>query len=188
MHSRLAVFGGLAAASFLLAACGAGGSYATGPGGQPTVAPVGSSPSPAASPTIAPVATPKATPTPAPRPSGTTIGTGNTRLGSILVDAKGRTVYLFVADFGTSSRCNSAQCVQYWPPVLTTGSPQAGAGANAALLGTTKRADGTTEVTYAGHPLYYFISDKRAGDLTGQGIDGFGGPWYVVSPSGKAIV
>jgi predicted lipoprotein with Yx(FWY)xxD motif len=112
---------------------------------------------------------------------------GNTRLGQVLVDGKGRTVYLFVADSGTQSNCNSSACVQYWPPVLTTGSPQAGPGASASLLGTTTRKDGKTEVTYAGHPLYYFISDAKAGDVTGQGINGFGGPWYVVSPAGMQI-
>jgi len=71
--------------------------------------------------------------------------------------------------------------------VLTAGAPSAGAGADPALLGTTQRKDGTAQVTYAGHPLYYFITDKKAGDVTGQGINGFGGPWYVVSPSGRQI-
>ena len=116
-----------------------------------------------------------------------TIAVGSTRLGQVLVDSKGRTVYLFAADSGTKSTCNSSACVQYWPPVLTTGAPQAGTRVNASLLGTTTRPDGTTEVTYAGHPLYYFISDNKAGDVTGQGINGFGGPWYVVSPSGTRI-
>jgi predicted lipoprotein with Yx(FWY)xxD motif len=111
-----------------------------------------------------------------------------TRLGDVLVDSSGRTVYLFLADRGTTSSCNSSACVLYWPPVLTKGAPQASAGVNASLLGTTHRADGTTEVTYAGHPLYYFISDKKPGDVTGQGINGFGAPWYVVARSGMRIV
>jgi predicted lipoprotein with Yx(FWY)xxD motif len=141
---------------------------------------------PSANPT--PIANPTPSANPTPRvATGTTIGIGSTRLGRILIDGKGRTLYLFVADSGTRSACNSSACVQYWPPVLTTGAPQAGSGLNGSLLGTTVRRDGTTEVTYAGHPLYYFISDKKAGDVTGQGIDGFGGPWYVVSPSGMAI-
>jgi predicted lipoprotein with Yx(FWY)xxD motif len=110
-----------------------------------------------------------------------------TRLGDILVNSGGRTIYLFLADKGTKSSCNSSACVLYWPPVLTKGAPQAGAGVKASLLGTTRRADGTTEVTYAGHPLYYFISDKKPGDVTGQGINGFGGLWYVLSPSGMLI-
>jgi predicted lipoprotein with Yx(FWY)xxD motif len=108
-------------------------------------------------------------------------------LGQVLVDPKGLTVYLFLADKGTSSSCNSASCVQYWPPVLTNGAPQPGAGVSAPLLGTTTRADGTTQVTYAGHPLYLFLSDMKAGDVTGQGVNAFGAPWYVVSPSGMQI-
>jgi len=122
-----------------------------------------------------------------PQANGTTIQVASSRLGQILVDAKGRTVYLFLADSGTTSACNSASCVQNWPPVLTTGAPQAGPGASASLLGTTTRADGTTEVTYASHPLYYFIADKQPGQVTGQGIDAFGAPWYVVSPAGMQI-
>ena len=73
------------------------------------------------------------------------------------------------------------------PPVLTTGAPQAGTGADASLLGTTTRTDGKVEVTYAGHPLYYFIQDKAAGDATGQGVNGFGGLWWVLTPSGAAM-
>src|SRR6266849_6249009 len=88
---------------------------------------------------------------------------------------------------GTASTCNSASCVQYWPPVLTSAAPVAGAGVNGSLLGTTARADGTTQVTYGGHPLYRFISDKKAGDATGQGVTAFGAPWYVVSPSGALV-
>jgi len=181
MHSKLVFSGGLVAAALLAAACGSASTVATNPYGTP-----------AASPSVAPVVPPSANPTPiSPTPkvaSGTTIGVGSTRLGRILVDGKGRTVYLFVADSGTKSTCNSSACVQYWPPVLTTGAPQAGTGLNASLLGTSKRQDGTTEVTYSGHPLYYFISDKKAGDVSGQGINGFGGPWYVVSPSGKQML
>jgi predicted lipoprotein with Yx(FWY)xxD motif len=180
MHSKLVFSGGLVAAALLAVACGGASTVATNPYGTPV-----------ASPSVAPVVVPSANPTPiSPTPkvaSGTTIRVGSTRLGRIVVDGKGRTVYLFVADSGTKSTCNSSACVQYWPPVLTTGAPQAGTGVNASLLGTLKRQDGTTEVTYAGHPLYYFISDKKAGDVAGQGINGFGGPWYVVSPSGKQI-
>jgi predicted lipoprotein with Yx(FWY)xxD motif len=176
MRSKLVYSSGLVAA-VLIAACGSTstGAYGTLP----------------ASPSVAPVVQPSASPTPVnPTPkvaSGTKIAVGSTRLGQILVDGKGRTLYLFLADKGTKSACNSSACVQYWPPVVTNGAPQAGAGVKASLLGMTTRQDGTTEVTYAGHPLYYFISDKKAGDVTGQGIDGFGGPWYVVSPSGMRV-
>ena len=168
MHSKLVFTGGLVAAALIAVACG-------NPYAAPTV-----------SPSAAPSVLPSVNPTPA-AASGITIAVGSTRLGQVLVDGKGRTVYLFAADSGTKSTCNSSACVQYWPPVLTTGAPQGGTGVNASLLGTTSRQDGTIEVTYAGHPLYYFISDNKAGDVTGQGINSFGGPWYVVSPSGTRI-
>ncbi len=119
--------------------------------------------------------------------SGTTIAVAsNAKLGQILVDGAGKTLYLFVADTGSSSTCYTA-CAQLWPPVLTSGHPQAGTGTTASLLGTTTRTDGKTEVTYGGHPLYYFVSDKQAGDTTGQGVDSFGALWWVVSPSGAAV-
>jgi predicted lipoprotein with Yx(FWY)xxD motif len=107
-------------------------------------------------------------------------------LGAILVDGSGKTVYLFVADKGTASTCYTS-CATVWPPVLTTGAPVAGTGATSSLLGTTTRTDGKVEVTYAGHPLYYFIQDKKPGDTTGQGVNGFGGLWWVLSPAGAAI-
>ena len=75
----------------------------------------------------------------------------------------------------------------YWPPVLTNGAPVPGAGLNTSLLGTTKRSDGTTEVTYGGHPLYYVVTDHNPGDTTGQGVNNFGAPWDVVGPDGTQI-
>lgn len=110
----------------------------------------------------------------------------NAKLGKILVDGGGKTVYLFEADKTTASTCYG-DCATYWPPVLTTGAPDAGAGVNASLLGTTTRKDGTKEVTYGGHPLYYVITDQKAGDTTGQGVNNFGAPWDVVGPDGKQI-
>ena len=177
MNSRLALTGSLVAAAFIAAACSTT-TTSTGPYGA-------TNPPPSAAPSVAPVAAPSA---PAPRAaSGTAINLASTRLGQVLVDSKGLTVYLFQADSNTTSNCNSASCVQYWPPVLTSAAPVAGAGVNGSLLGTTARADGTTQVTYGGHPLYRFISDKKAGDATGQGVTAFGAPWYVVSPSGALI-
>ena len=174
-RSKLVLTGGLAAVALFAAACGAGTPYASSPSASPSA-------SQSASPVYgSPSAIPSA------QAKGTMIAVASTRLGRILVDSSGRTVYLFVADAGTRSSCNSAACVKAWPPVLTAGSPQAGSGVNTALLGTTTRNDGKTEVTYAGHPLYYFISDKKAGDVSGQDIDAFGGPWYVISPSGTRI-
>jgi predicted lipoprotein with Yx(FWY)xxD motif len=177
MFSKLVIAGSLMAAAVTLAACD---SSSVGPYAAAT------SPTPTSAPTAAPVyATPSAVASP--QVTGITIKLGNSKLGEILVGPSGRTVYLFLADSGTSSNCNSASCVQNWPPVLTKGAPQAGPGVSASLLGTTTRKDGTTEVTYAGHPLYYFIADQQAGQVSGQGIDAFGAPWYVVSPSGMQI-
>ena len=129
-----------------------------------------------------------ASPSPSPvAAAGMTIAVvTNAKLGQILVDGKGMTVYLWVADTGTTSTCYTT-CATFWPPVLTTGAPQAGAGAQASLLGTTTRTDGMVQVTYAGHPLYYFQKDKQAGDATGQGSNGFGALWWVMSPAGTAM-
>jgi len=160
MHSRLLVTAFVVAA-LLMAACGS--SAQSTANGSPSV-PASSSP---AGPSTIAVAT-------------------NPKLGQILVDGAGKTLYLFVADSGSSSTCYTS-CAQLWPPVLTSGPPQAGTGATASLLGTTTRTDGKTEVTYGGHPLYYFVSDKQAGDATGQGVDSFGALWWVVSASGAAV-
>jgi predicted lipoprotein with Yx(FWY)xxD motif len=104
--------------------------------------------------------------------------------GTFLVDSSGRALYLFEADKGKTSTCNGA-CAAAWPPLTTDGAPTAGAGVKANLLGTTKRDDGKMEVTYNGHPLYYFANDSAPGDIKGQGVDAFGAEWYVVSPEGK---
>lgn len=111
----------------------------------------------------------------------------NGTLGSILVAGpKGRTVYLFAADKGPSSTCSGA-CAEVWPPVTTTGNPKAAGGAVSANLGTITRSDGTKQVTYKGHPLYYYVGDPSSGDTSGQGIDSFGAAWYVLSPSGSEV-
>ncbi|HEY3069944.1 MAG TPA: hypothetical protein VGJ34_06470 [Gaiellaceae bacterium] len=117
----------------------------------------------------------------------TTIAVKSSSLGQILVDGKGMTLYLFEKDTGTTSTC-SGSCADFWPPVTTTGTPTAGQGVMAGKLGTTMRSDGKTEVTYNGHPLYYYVGDKKPGDMTGQGLNAFGALWYVLSPGGKAIV
>lgn len=110
----------------------------------------------------------------------------NAKLGQILVDGNGRTLYLFEADKGSSSTCYG-DCAAYWPPLLTGGPPMPGTGVNASLLGTTKRTDGTTEVTYGGHPLYYVVTDHNPGDATGQAVSNFGAAWYVVGTNGNKI-
>ena len=103
-----------------------------------------------------------------------------------LVDEDGRTLYLWVADTSTTSNCSGA-CATAWPPVTTEGAPVAEDGATASALGTTHRADGSVQVTYNGHPLYYFVADKKAGQTAGQGSDEFGAKWWEVDASGSAI-
>ncbi len=110
----------------------------------------------------------------------------NGRLGTILTDAAGRTVYLRTNDEGSKSSC-TADCAQNWPPLTVTGKPTAGSGIDGGLLATTSRQDGTTQVTLAGHPLYYFAFDKQSGDVNGEGVNAYGGLWYVVSPAGASI-
>jgi len=114
------------------------------------------------------------------------VGTKTGSLGTFLVDGKGRALYLWEADHGSTSTCTGA-CAQAWPPLTITGPPKASGAVRGSLLGTTKRADGSREVTYAGHPLYLFAGDSRAGQTTGQGSTGFGAPWWVVTPAGKAL-
>jgi predicted lipoprotein with Yx(FWY)xxD motif len=155
---------GLAALTLVLAACGASGSSAYGAGGYGGAAPV----------------------TPSTAGTAATVDLHKSSLGPILVDAQGKTLYLFEADKNGKSAC-SGPCATAWPPLLSNGAPQAAAGATASLIGTTARRDGGSQVTYAGHPLYYFVGDKAAGDVTGQGIDQFGAKWYVVGKDGKKI-
>ena len=117
---------------------------------------------------------------------GTTVDIARSPLGRILVDSKGRTLYDFPPDMRGASTCYGA-CAALWPPLTTTGKPHAGAGVSASLLGTTKRSDGKLEVTYGGHPLYYYVADTKPGQTTGQGLIQFGAPWWAISPAGKEI-
>lgn len=116
----------------------------------------------------------------------TQVKVAKTRLGRILVDSRGIALYDFVKDKGGKSACYGA-CAALWPPLITHGKPIAGNGVRRSLLGTTKRKDGKLEVTYAGHPLYYFVTDRKPGQTTGQGVNQFGGPWWVLSAAGKEI-
>jgi predicted lipoprotein with Yx(FWY)xxD motif len=109
------------------------------------------------------------------------------KLGTILaVGSKKMTVYMFEGDHGASSSCTGA-CASVWPPVTSTGAATAAGAANSADLGTITRSDGTTQVTYKGHPLYFFAKDKDSGDAYGQGVKGFGSDWYVIAPSGNKV-
>jgi predicted lipoprotein with Yx(FWY)xxD motif len=121
------------------------------------------------------------------RPSqGALVGLRTTGLGKVLVDARGRTLYLFEKDKRGKSACKGA-CTAYWPPLISAARPRPGKGVSASLLGLTKRADGKRQVTYAGHPLYKFSGDAKPGDTTGEGLKDFGGAWDVVAASGRAV-
>lgn len=110
----------------------------------------------------------------------------STPLGKILVASNGKTLYLFMHDKSTKSTCTGA-CATYWPPLITTGAPKAGTGVNAALLGTTRRGNDQMQVTYNGHPLYFFVKDAKAGQTTGEGVSAFGAKWFAVSPAGGKV-
>jgi predicted lipoprotein with Yx(FWY)xxD motif len=115
-----------------------------------------------------------------------TVGVANENVGKILVDSRGRTLYLFEHDSGMRSTCTGA-CAAEWPPLRATGKTTVGAGANASIVATSARSDGKPQVTYNGHPLYLFSADQKAGDTNGQGVNAFGGLWYVLSSSGDEI-
>jgi predicted lipoprotein with Yx(FWY)xxD motif len=119
--------------------------------------------------------------------SGASVGTAALAPGTALVDGSGRALYLFEADQGTMSTCTGS-CAQIWPPMLSSGAASVVSSAvEAPLLGSTARSDGAQQVTYDGHPLYYFTGDKKPGDAKGQGINRFGALWYVVAPDGAAV-
>jgi predicted lipoprotein with Yx(FWY)xxD motif len=142
----------------------------------------------------------KAASTPASTPASTTastaastsaggelVGTKHEKVGTILAAGpKKLTVYLFEGDKGAASSCTGA-CAKAWPPVTTGGAPTVAGGAASADLGTITREDGTKQVTYKGHPLYFFSKDGDAGDAYGQGVKAFGASWYVLKPSGAKI-
>jgi predicted lipoprotein with Yx(FWY)xxD motif len=140
-------------------ACGDSGKRATGAPGPPTTA--------------------------SGRPA--TVGVeSNNKLGRILDDTRGGTLYLFQKDVGTNSTCTDA-CATLWPPLRANGKPVVGTGASAAMVGTTPRSDGKPQVTYNGHPLYTYMGDQKPGDTNGQGLTAFGGGWFVLSPAGIRI-
>ena len=117
---------------------------------------------------------------------GATVSTATSKLGRILVDSRGRTLYLFEKDTRGHSAC-AGTCAVYWPPVLTRAAPTAGHDAQQSLLGVIRRVNGTRQVTYAGHPLYRFVEDTKPGQTNGQDLHDFGAGWYVLSPAGTKI-
>ena len=151
----------------LASACSSGGS--TAGGYQKPSAPAASTTAPAMS---------------AAEPTG--VATASNSVGPILTDTKGRALYLFEGDKGLTSTC-AGRCATEWPPLTTPGPPVAGTGVNAALLSTSPRPDGTLQVTYNGHPLYYYDDDHGPGTTAGQGESSYGAKWYLLTPAGLKI-
>jgi predicted lipoprotein with Yx(FWY)xxD motif len=169
--ARLAAgVGGAVGVAVLVAACASGSSSSA-------AAPAASSPAAAAPSSAAASGS----------GSGSTVITTATSSGdTFLTDGSGRAVYLWVKDTGGTSACSGA-CAGAWPPVTATGTVTASGSAKSSDLGTITRSDGTKQVTYDGHPLYYFSGDSGAGTATGQGSDGFGAKWWLVGPSGDDV-
>ena len=146
------------------------------------------SPSGAASPSSGPQyggAAPSSSTASAPAGSGAALAVRQTSLGTILTDGRGFTLYAFDADKGTTSNCSGA-CATAWPPDTTTGTdPQIGTGVSQSLVGQTNRADGTTQLTYAGRPLYFFKGDTAPGSTSGDGLTAFGARWDALTATGQ---
>lgn len=173
-HTGVIAFGTGVAASVALVACSSAN----------TSAPTGSVPAQvigAVTGSTVPV-----TGSPAAAGEAVTVQTRDGALGTYLTDASGQTLYMFASDTATASTCSGA-CATAWPPLTSKGKPVAGSGARADQLSTFTRSDGTTQVAYAGHPLYYFKRDTTPGQITGQGSNGFGAKWWVLAPSGQPI-
>jgi len=115
-----------------------------------------------------------------------TVTAASTRLRMVLVDGSGRTLYLFEKDQPDQSACAGA-CAAAWPVDNSNGTPKAGSGVKASLLGTIRRGDNTTQVTYNHHPLYYYSGDSGVGQQNGQGLNAFGAAWFVVAPAGGKV-
>lgn len=158
---------GLACGALLLAACGSSSTSASS-----------SSTTSSSAPSSTPVASSTSS-------AGTSITTASGPDGTHLVGAGGRAIYLWVADAGGQSAC-SGQCAAAWPPV--SGPATASGAVKASDLATITRSDGTRQVTYNGHPLYYFVADTASGSIKGQGSDSFGAKWWLVAPAGTAII
>ena len=159
--------GGAVAAAATVAACG---SAASSTAAAPAASPAGASSSSAG----------------AGSSGGTVIETATSSAGTFLTNGSGRAVYLWAKDTGDMSNCNGA-CAGAWPPVTTTGTATASGGAKASDIGTITRSDGTKQVTYDGHPLYYFAGDSGPGTASGQGSDAFGARWWLVAPTGSDV-
>jgi predicted lipoprotein with Yx(FWY)xxD motif len=163
------VGGALAAAATVAACSSAASSTAAAPAASATGSPAAASPAGGAS-----------------ASGGTVITTAKSSAGMVLTNGSGKAVYLWVKDTGDMSNCNGA-CAGAWPPVTATGTATATGGAKASDIGTITRSDGTKQVTYDGHPLYYFTGDNGPGTASGQGSDSFGAKWWLVTPTGSDV-
>jgi predicted lipoprotein with Yx(FWY)xxD motif len=164
MRKALAGAALLFALTLVLAACGGNDD-----GGSGTAAPAASATTAAPGTTAAPAA------------GGTTVAVANSKLGDILVDGEGRTLYAFTKDQGDQSAC-SGQCADNWPAL--TGTATAGTGVETSLLSASMQANGDNQVTYSGKPLYHFAGDAKPGDVNGQGV---GNVWYALTPAGELV-
>jgi predicted lipoprotein with Yx(FWY)xxD motif len=162
----IAGVGGALSAAVVVAACSSGATSSSA--AAPAASPAGGSSSSASA------------------SGGTVITTAKSSAGTVLATSSGRAVYLWVKDTGDMSNCNGA-CAGAWPPVTTTGTATASGGATASEIGTITRSDGTKQVTYDGHPLYYFSGDSGPGTASGQGSDAFGAKWWLVTPTGSDV-
>jgi predicted lipoprotein with Yx(FWY)xxD motif len=118
--------------------------------------------------------------------AGTKVAVASSKLGNVLVDGRGHTLYLFAKDRHGKSSC-TGQCAAFWPPLIAAGKPRAAAGTKASLLGTTRRPDGRLQVTYNHHPLYTFVKDTTKGQTNGEELNVFGAEWYAVSAAGAKV-
>ncbi len=183
MRRTYFAIGALALLALLaIAGCGGGGSSSSSEAASAATGYGASSESKAASESES---KPASNPAPKPQGKAAVVKVASTPdLGKVIVDSKGMTLYDFHKDKGTKSACYG-ECAAVWPPLLTTGEPTAQSGAEGSLLGTTKRTDGTLQVTYNGHPVYGFVEDKKPGETNGNDFKGFGAEWYALMPNGE---
>ncbi len=167
---------GAVAAVLLLSACAQPDSEVADPPGSETPSPT---PTPTKTATL-----PDPSPTRSAAATGTRVIADASEFGPMLYSAEGQAIYLFDLESGPQPRCYDG-CAEAWPPVLTSGEPVAGDGVRGGLLGTVRREDGTTQVTYAGHPLYFYAHEDPWQVLCHDFFD-YGGTWYVVQPDGDA--
>jgi predicted lipoprotein with Yx(FWY)xxD motif len=176
VRARLAAAaGGALAAALLVGACGSSSSS------SPSAAAATTPAAGASSASNSPAATGSASPS-----GSAVITTASSAAGTFLAAGSGRAVYLWTKDSGGMSACTAA-CEGMWPPVVASGAVTASGSVKASELGTITRSDGTKQVTYDGHPLYYFAGDSGPGMANGQGSDGFGAKWWLVAPTGTDV-